>query len=387
MISRRVGSTINLGAAASAIAQDVSCEFALGRTYGSLDKDDFNIAVAQTMQNVGFLWRASKHFPWFGLALKSIPPDLVSKVADENAATFFQFLQARRLRFHITKTVKLLTKLQGIDRDTENLLSTAMSSTKDDTTRTIVHEIADSKLPPAEKALPRVLSDVQVIVSAGLETLSGVLRLLLYHVFSNPEILRRLRAELAAVKTDSSGGDAMKLKQLEQLPYLTSVIMEALRLSPAIGTRMARIAPDRDLLYGDWRIPAGTPVGMTAILMHTDETIYPEPLSFNPNRWEHGARKKLEKVFAPFSRGTRICAGMQYVPLPFGLLYMSSTDEPLRSSLAWAELYISLAALVQRFNFEFQDIQASDFQMQRDDFIIGTNARHMLKCHVTLHEA
>lgn len=101
MISRRIGSTINLGAAASAIAQDVSCEFALGRTYGSLDKDDFNIAVAQTMQNVGFLWRASKHFPWFGSALKSIPPDVVSKVADENAATFFQFLQARRLQFHI----------------------------------------------------------------------------------------------------------------------------------------------------------------------------------------------------------------------------------------------------------------------------------------------
>lgn len=201
-----------------------------------------------------------------------------------------------------------------------------MSSTKDDTTRTIVHEIADSKLPAAEKALPRVLSDVQVIVSAGLETLSGVLRLLLYHVFSNPEILQRLRAELAVVKTDSYGGDAMKLKQLEQLPYLTSVIMEALRLSPAIGTRMARIAPDRDLMYGDWRIPAGTPVGMTAILMHTDATIYPEPMSFDPNRWDHGARKRLEKVFAPFSRGTRICAGMQYVSLLLSLLLLSSTD-------------------------------------------------------------
>ncbi|KAG4222528.1 hypothetical protein PC116_g28998 [Phytophthora cactorum] len=103
----------------------------------------------------------------------------------------------------------------------------------------------------------------------------------------------------------------MTLKKLDQLPYLTSVIMEALRLSPALGTRMARIAPDRDLVYDGWCVPAGTPIGMTTILMHTDETLYPEPLSFNPDRWmDIGKRKKLEKTYAPFSRGTRMCVGM-----------------------------------------------------------------------------
>lgn len=90
--------------------------------------------------------------------------------------------------------------------------------------------------------------------------------------------------------------------------------MEGMRLSPAIGSRMARIAPDRDLFYGAWRIPAGTPVGMTTILMHTDKTLYPDPLKFNPDRWmDVEARKKLDRTYAPFSRGTRICLGMQYV--------------------------------------------------------------------------
>lgn len=32
------------------------------------------------------------------------------------------------------------------------------------------------------------------------------------------------------------------------------------------------------------RIPAGTPVGMTTILMHTDDTWYPDPLSFQSDR-------------------------------------------------------------------------------------------------------
>lgn len=86
--------------------------------------------------------------------------------------------------------------------------------------------------------------------------------------------------------------------------------MEGLRLSPAIGSRMARIS-DKDLFYGDWRIPAGTPIGMTTILMHTDDTLYSDPLRFDPDRWmDLGARKKAEKTYAPFSRGTRICLGM-----------------------------------------------------------------------------
>ena len=134
-----------------------------------------------------------------------------------------------------------MTQSKGIDKDTGRLLNsiTSSSSKDENAPRTIVHEIADSNLAPADKSLPRVLNEVQTIVGAGLETVSGVLRLMLYHVFSNAEILQRLRAELATVSQNSPSGDVMDLKKLEQLPYLTSVIMEALRLSPAIGSRMA----------------------------------------------------------------------------------------------------------------------------------------------------
>lgn len=82
---------------------------------------------------------------------------------------------------------------------------------------------------------------------------------------------------------------------------------------------MARIT-DKDLWYDEsgnkkWKIPAGTPVGMTTILMHLDEKVYPDPLRFDPQRWIDGEGKAgghaLGRYFAPFSRGTRICLGMQ----------------------------------------------------------------------------
>lgn len=147
---------------------------------------------------------------------------------------------------------------------------------------------------------------------AGFETTAAVLRLVSYHVFSNPEILQRLRRELSRVISGIQPVETMELRDLEKLPYLTSVLMEGLRLSPGLATRQARIAPDRELQYGNRRIPAGTPVSMTTLFMHKDEKLYPDPMRFDPERWmEPDARKKADKTFAPFSKGTRICVGMQ----------------------------------------------------------------------------
>lgn len=176
-----------------------------------------------------------------------------------------------------------------------------------------MHEIVRSNLPPEDKIAKRVFADVTTVTGAGFETTASVLRLVIYHIYSNPSILRRLRAEVdAATISASSTTGKLELRTLEQLPYLTSVLMEAMRFSPAVGTRLQRIAPDRDLFYNSWAIPAGTPVGMTTLFMHMDENLYPDPERFEPERWvDPEARKKFEKVYAPFSRGSRICLGMQ----------------------------------------------------------------------------
>ena len=193
---------------------------------------------------------------------------------------------------------------------------------------TLVHAIVHSNLPPAGKTFARIRQEVGTVSSAGYETTASALRLIFFHVFTNPTILNRLREELdsaaAAAATNSTTatsttsppnpGHALPLKTLQQLPYLTAVLTEGLRLSPAIATRAARIS-DNDLLYGDWRIPAGTPVGMTVLLMHTDEALYPDPMRFDPGRWMMGDSEVGEgrgrRWFAPFSRGTRVCLGMQ----------------------------------------------------------------------------
>lgn len=185
------------------------------------------------------------------------------------------------------------------------MASIKSNSPIENATRSIVHAIMESKLPASEKKTGRIFDDVATITGAGFETTAGALRVVLFHVFDEDEILQRLRGELATI-------DTRNLKVLEQLPYLKAVLMEGLRISPALGTRMARIAPDTDLFYDQWRIPASIPMGMTLVLLHADETVYPDPRRFNPDRWiGPDGGQKLEKTFAPFLRGTRACLGMQ----------------------------------------------------------------------------
>lgn len=50
---------------------------------------------------------------------------------------------------------------------------------------------------------------------------------------------------------------------------------------------------------------------MTLVLLHADETVYPDPRYLNPDRWiGPDGGQTLEKTFAPFLRGTRACLGM-----------------------------------------------------------------------------
>lgn len=204
---------------------------------------------------------------------------------------------------------------------TKDIYADELKSTNDDTAEgsnkkhTLVHEILQSDLPPTDKTLEHLYDDMVTISSAGFETTAHVMRAVLYYVYKNPDILNRLREELDAASQDSTGLEKGKpnLTALEQLPYLTGALMEGLRLGMPVSSRLARVAPDRELVYNDkWHIPPGTPVGMTMLLLNRNEDLYPDHKRFLPERWMGPTvRKNADKTFAPFNRGTRSCLGQQ----------------------------------------------------------------------------
>lgn len=143
----------------------------------------------------------------------------------------------------------------------------------------------------------RLASEANSILVGGTESTAVTLSLFTYHVLANPDVLDLIRAEIDTVPADDEG--RLPGHKLEQLPYFTAAIQEALRLVHGISGRAARIAPDEDLVYlkssdspGQSRhhqhqfvIHRGIAVGMSAYLLHTNENIFPEPHRFRPQRW------------------------------------------------------------------------------------------------------
>lgn len=95
------GSKVDLGAATAALSRDIAIDFITGKSYGSLEKDDFDISMLKASQGSGSLWRISKHVRWFAPFFKSIPPTWAMKIADSDTKTLFSFFLVSSLSISI----------------------------------------------------------------------------------------------------------------------------------------------------------------------------------------------------------------------------------------------------------------------------------------------
>lgn len=193
---------------------------------------------------------------------------------------------------------------------------------KSDSRHTIIHNLLQSKLPPQELSDKRLTEEAFTLLGAGTITTAYAVSILTYHILASPSIRSRLTSELE--EAEQRAGARPTWQQLEQLPYLSAVVTEGLRLSYGVSHRLPRISPDEDLDIHGHRIPAGTPVSMTQMFIHNDPYIFERPLAFSPERWLGEDVPRLRKYWMPFSRGTRSCVGM---------------------NLAYAEIYLTLASL------------------------------------------
>lgn len=118
------------------------------------------------------------------------------------------------------------------------------------------------------------------------------------------------------------GVDPMSPKwtDLEQRPYMWALIHEALRVMPGVTHRSARIARVENLMYKsqdgkvEHVIPKGTPIGMSSMLNHFNEDLFPDPDEFKPERWllpDGQPDLKLQKFLLSFGKGSRACLGEQ----------------------------------------------------------------------------
>lgn len=67
--------------------------------------------------------------------------------------------------------------------------------------------------------------------------------------------------------------------------------------------------------------------------------------------------------------------------------FTQNANRPYQCSLAWAEMYIVIAAVVQRFDFELIDAGPKDVKCATDQFIVGTEDQSGIKAIVKKYAA
>jgi cytochrome P450 family 135 len=123
-------------------------------------------------------------------------------------------------------------------------------------------------------------------------SLAWVFERLLRH----PEKLARLREEVDAG---------------ESTEYLDAVVQETLRLCPPVPVVARRLLEPMEL--GGYLLPAGTTVAPCVYLIHRDESVYPNPRSFIPERFLE--RPPGTYTWIPFGGGVRRCLAASYAEL------------------------------------------------------------------------
>ncbi|KOG38128.1 bifunctional albaflavenone monooxygenase/terpene synthase [Streptomyces resistomycificus] len=167
---------------------------------------------------------------------------------------------------------------------------------------------------------------VVAILTPGSETVASTIMWLLQVLAEHPEHADRVCAEVESV----TGGRPVAFDDVRTLSHTNNVVVEAMRLRPAVWILTRRAVRDTEL--GGYRIPAGADIVYSPYAIQRDGRSYADNLAFDPDRWLPDRVKDVPKfAMSPFSVGNRKCPSDHF---------------------SMAQLTLVTAALAAKYRFE-----------------------------------
>ncbi|QIJ64667.1 cytochrome P450 [Streptomyces sp. JB150] len=143
---------------------------------------------------------------------------------------------------------------------------------------------------------------VVAILTPGSETVASTIMWLLQVLAEHPEHADKVREEVESV----TGGRPVAFEDVRKLRHTNNVVVEAMRLRPAVWILTRRALTDT--ILGDYRIPAGADIVYSPYAIQRDPQSYDRHLDFDPDRWLPERAKDIPKyAMSPFSVGNRKC--------------------------------------------------------------------------------
>lgn len=153
---------------------------------------------------------------------------------------------------------------------------------------------------------------MQALILGATDTSTVTLTWVICLLLKNPHALKKVKEELNI----QIGEERFILESdIKNLVYLQAIVKETLRLYPP-GPLSAPREFTEDCILGGYHIKKGTRLITNLWKIHTDPSIWPDPLEFKPERFLTTHKdvdvKGQDFELLPFGSGRRICPGISF---------------------------------------------------------------------------
>ena len=139
----------------------------------------------------------------------------------------------------------------------------------------------------------------------------------------NKSIAAKMHAELDQLN------EPVNMENIRGLTYTRNVMKESMRVMPPVWGFFRELV--QDYTYGSTTLPAGSLMAFSPWVTHRDSRYWPDPLRFDPDRWNADAKRPPELSYFPMSAGPYRCHGTE---------------------LALFEMFILMATISKKWTFE-----------------------------------
>lgn len=286
---------------ARCFTSDAITEYIFGSPYGFLSepiRSEAFFGANNSIAKLLYMWRESYIIDRIFKAMRSIPIYMLP--AGHMAHTLMPFMNVRSI---FPGVIFLMLTSPRTSWTVQKPRATSLKSSKSEATgnRVLMEEYLHLDLPEHDKSLAVQFDTAGLFVSAGFETVAFTTEHAIFHVLDHPALLARLKEELGTAIPDQNRIPSWT--QLEKLPYLSAVIQESLRMSVGVMPRLSRKNTKHDLHYKQWTMPKNTYVGMSNRFTNYSAEIFPDPFTFNPDRWLQGEESKELDTYGQLLEG------------------------------------------------------------------------------------
>ncbi|KAG8195598.1 hypothetical protein JTE90_017896 [Oedothorax gibbosus] len=196
-----------------------------------------------------------------------------------------------------------------INKCIKEILETKELFEKESFVKTYFHEVKQNKKEKLNIFTDdNFLSNTQLLVLAGSDTVNHTFIWLLVSMAEHPEKQLKVHQELDTVLGENG---TIKYAERTKVPYTFATIMESMRWKTLVPIDTLRIFSEDTTLQG-YHIPKDTIIVSNIWAIHNDPKYWKNPEKFEPERFilEDGKSVNLKPdSYVPFSFGRRMCPG------------------------------------------------------------------------------